>query len=64
MRDFADQTGEASVSDLLGRPGQSSVMMDIGGRAYFQNILLISIINASYLTPVGLMTYSKMMETW
>ncbi|XP_068688676.1 heat shock 70 kDa protein 12A-like [Montipora foliosa] len=31
MRDFADQTGDASVSDVLGRPGQRYVMMDIGG---------------------------------
>ncbi|XP_068733293.1 heat shock 70 kDa protein 12A-like [Montipora capricornis] len=31
MRDFADQTGDASVSDVLGRPGQRYVVMDIGG---------------------------------
>ena len=35
MRDFADQTGDASVSDVLGRPGQRYVMMDIGGRACY-----------------------------
>ena len=35
MRDFADETGDASVSDILGRPGQRYVMMDIGGRAHY-----------------------------
>ena len=37
MRDFADQTGDASVSDVLGRPGQRYVVMDIGGRAYYSS---------------------------
>jgi len=31
MRDFADETGDAGVSDVLTRPGQRYVMMDIGG---------------------------------
>lgn len=35
MRDFDDHTGDASVSDVLGRPGQRYVMMDIGGRTYY-----------------------------
>ena len=35
MRDFANQTGDASLSDVLGRPGQRYVMMDIGGRTYY-----------------------------
>ena len=39
MRDFAEQTGDASVSDVHGRPGQRYVMMDIGGKAYSQNII-------------------------
>jgi len=41
MRDFADQTGDASVSDVLGRPGQRYVMMDIGGRAYLSSQKLL-----------------------
>ena len=31
MRDFVDQTGDASVSDVLVHPGIRYVMMDIGG---------------------------------
>lgn len=31
MRDFVDQTGDASVSDVLVRPGLQYAMMDIGG---------------------------------
>ena len=37
MRDFADETGDASVSDVLGRPGQRYIMMDIGGRALYSS---------------------------
>ena len=37
MEDFANQTGDASVSDVLGRSGQIYVMMDIGGRAYYSS---------------------------
>ena len=31
MRDFVDQTGDASVSDVVARPGQRYVLIDIGG---------------------------------
>ena len=37
MRDFADETGDASVSDVLGRPGQRYVMMDIGGTIHYSS---------------------------
>ena len=36
LRDFVDQTGDASVSDVLVRPGLRYVMMDIGG-TYFHS---------------------------
>ena len=31
MRDFSDETGDASVSDVYARPGSEYLMMDIGG---------------------------------
>ena len=34
MADFTDQTGAASVSDVLVRPGLRYLMMDIGGIVY------------------------------
>ena len=37
MRDFADETGDASVSDVLGRPGQRYVVVDIGSRAHYNS---------------------------
>ena len=37
MRDFADETEDASVSDVLRHPGQRYVMMDIGGRAHYSS---------------------------
>lgn len=40
IRDFIDQTGDASVSDVLVRPGLRYVMMDIGGTVYSQHILM------------------------
>ena len=33
MRDFADENGEASVSDVFTRTGSRYLMMDIGGKA-------------------------------
>lgn len=34
MKDFAGQTGDARVSDVLFRPGLRYAMMDIGGIFY------------------------------
>ena len=52
MRDFADETGDASVSEVLVRPGQKYVMMDIGGRAYYRSqkcpVPVIDMFNPNY----------------
>ena len=32
MRDFADEKGDASVSDVFTSPGSRYLMMDIGGK--------------------------------
>ena len=47
MKDFADQTGDASVSDVLFRPGLRYAMMDIGGIFY---CLTFNIILHPYVT--------------
>ena len=35
MRDFADEKGDANVSDVFARTGSRYVMMDIGGEFFF-----------------------------